>query len=61
MNTKAKPSRLPNTAGDGPRHRTLAVKFAVTDHALEDKVKKVFDMARSAGRDLHVTFCQGAP
>jgi hypothetical protein len=39
-----------------PRTKTLDLWFTVTDQHLEDKVKRAFDLAKTAGQELDVTF-----
>ena len=40
----------------GLRTKTLDMCVAVTDRDLEEKIKRAFDLAKSAGRELDLTF-----
>ena len=46
---------------DAPKTKTVGLQFGVTDRNLEAKIKRVFDLAKSGGRELDLTFSLGHP
>lgn len=57
MKTKRKANELEVNVAEGPRIKTLDFRLGVTDCGLEETVKRSFDLAKSAGRELDVLFC----
>jgi hypothetical protein len=44
-----------------PKIKTVGLQLGVTDRDLEAKIKRAFDLAKSGGRELNLTFCFGDP
>jgi hypothetical protein len=46
-------------AKDAPKIKTVGWQLGITERNLAAKVKAAFDLARSAGRELNLTFGSG--
>jgi hypothetical protein len=56
MNAKNKSYRPEYVVKDRPRVKTLGMWFSPADHDLTEKVKRAFDLAKSGGQELNLTF-----
>ena len=58
MNGKTNLSKPEYTVSSGPRVKSLAKRFVITTEPnWERELKRAFDLAKSAGQELDVTFC----
>lgn len=60
MNDRTKSHRLEYTLKERPKIKTLDVKLNAADRDLEDALKRVFALAKSAGQELNLTIVYGA-
>ena len=56
MSAKIKPYKPEYIANDTPKIKKLELRFPVTERTLERRVKIAFDLAKSAGHELDLTF-----
>ena len=61
MKTKRSSYEQKNAVNDALKIKTVRLQFGVTDRDLEAKVKEAFDLAKSGGRELDLTFSSGDP
>jgi hypothetical protein len=60
MNAKTNATKPQYTISTGPKVKSLGKRFAITaEPGWEKELKQAFDLAKSAGRELDVTFCLG--
>lgn len=57
MKTKRKPHEFQTIVAEGPKTKTLDVRLGVAGRGFEQAIKRSFNMAKSAGRELDVFFC----
>ena len=56
MKARSKSYTAESIAEMPPKIKTLDLLLAIPDPGLEDNVKTLFDLAKSAGQELNVTF-----
>jgi len=56
MNPKARPHRTEADQKRAPMHGTLDVRLDVNTHDPRIEVTKLFTLAKSAGKELNITF-----
>lgn len=56
MKVKCKCYKPEYVVKDGPRVKTLGMWFSAADHDLAEKVKRAFNLAKSSGQELDLTF-----
>jgi hypothetical protein len=61
MNAKAKWYRPEFPVNHGPKVKAIGLRFAVTAPDWEKQVKRAFDLVKSSGQELNVTFNLGRP
>jgi hypothetical protein len=61
MNTKRKWYEQEYALRDAPGIKTIGLRIGVSDSNLEATIKRAFDPARSAGRELSLTVSAGDP
>jgi len=59
MNTKMKSYRPKHPLQGAPKIKTLNVRLSITNHDLGVEIKRAFDLARSAGQELNLSFSRG--
>jgi hypothetical protein len=59
MNTASRYHRAEETDKDAPKTKKLDMRLTVTKQDLGNEVKRVFDLAKSSGQDLNLTFYHG--
>ncbi len=59
MNTKTKSDRVEYAWRQAPKIKTLGLRLAVSRPNLEKDVRRAFDLAKSAGQELNLTFSNG--
>jgi hypothetical protein len=59
MNTLSRFHPAVLNAPDRPKPKTLTLRLSVGDRDLRTDVKRAFDLAKSAGRELNATFTLG--
>ena len=60
MNARIKSYKPEYAIKDVPKAKTFGLWLPVTDRNLEKKIKHAFDLAKSAGQELTLTFRAGA-
>ena len=43
----------------GPKIKTLDVRISIANHDLQDEVRRAFDLAKSSGQELNLSFSHG--
>jgi hypothetical protein len=59
MNAKTRSCRTEYSVENALKVKTVSLRLAVTDQCLEAKIKEAFDLAKSGGRELDLTFSPG--
>lgn len=60
MNAQPKLHKAEFDAKNIPKPKTLDLRLAVASRDLPTEIKRAFDLAKSAGRELNATFTFGA-
>ena len=56
MNTKSKSSRTFNGPKEPPKVKTLDMTLSIANHDLGIEIKRAFELAKSAGHELNLSF-----
>ena len=59
MNSKTKSNRAEYAVRQTPKIKTLGLRLTVSRPNLEMEVRRAFDLAKSAGQELNLTFSNG--
>ncbi len=59
MNTKAKTFKPEYAVSHGPRIKAVGMRFSVTMPDWEKELKRAFNLAKSSGQELNITFSLG--
>ncbi len=59
MNRQTKSHRTEEDLNPGMKIKTLAVQLTIGDTNLANEIKRVFDLAKSSGHELDLTFNPG--
>ena len=60
MNTAIKNHRMEEGNPNAPKKRTLDLQLSISHPELEVEVKKAFNLAKSSGQELNLSFSHGA-
>jgi hypothetical protein len=59
MNTKAKGFKPEYAVNHGPKVKAIGLRFEVSAPDWEKEVKRAFDLVKSSGQELNITFSFG--
>jgi hypothetical protein len=59
MKTEMKFYRAKQAVKNAPKIKTLDMQLSVTNHDLGVEVRKAFDLAKSSGQELNLSFSHG--
>jgi hypothetical protein len=60
MRTAIKNHRTDEDNQNAPKRKTLDLQLSILNPELEVEVKKAFNLAKSSGQELNLSFSQGA-
>lgn len=60
MKTEMKPNQLEEPGKKAPKAKTLDLQLSIRNPDLGLEVRKAFDLAKSSGLELNLSFSQGA-
>jgi hypothetical protein len=56
MNLRTKSREAETADEDMPRVKRLPIRLAISDDNLENKIRRAFELAKSSGHELDLTF-----
>jgi hypothetical protein len=59
MNNKTKPYKAIHAVKETPKVKTLDMTLSITNHDLGIEVRRAFELAKSAGQELNLSFSNG--
>ena len=60
MNTEIKSPKSDAPPPSAAKIKTLNLELAVSERDLQNEIKNIFDLAKSAGQELNLTFSYGS-